>query len=179
MSRIDLLPPSEFREIHLLPGDFYFGGGAVRLVTLLGSCVAVILWHPYLRIGGMCHYMLPARGHGRMAEPDGRYAEEAMELFRREVMRTGAPFSEYRAHLFGGGNMFSSRPAPAIQNVSSRNVEAARRLTTHLGLTAEVEHLGGIGYRKLSFDFCSGETSLFHRPNLIDFSPAEKRSKTA
>src|SRR5690606_5865574 len=48
-------------EVNLLPGALWFGTGDVRLHTLLGSCVAITLWHPRYRYGGMCHFMLPGR----------------------------------------------------------------------------------------------------------------------
>ncbi|HYE36754.1 chemotaxis protein CheD [Methylocaldum sp.] len=166
-----------FREIHLRPGDFYFGHGPVRLITLLGSCVAAILWHPRLRVGGMCHYVLPARCRGTEQEPDGRYADEVMELFRREIVRIGAPSSEYRVRLFGGGKMFSGRLAPAALDVGTRNVEAARCLAMHLGLTVDEEHLGGIGYRRLAFELWSGRTLLEHRQDLIELSDTKKKDK--
>ena len=49
-------------DVFLQPGDFYFGEAGTRIRTLLGSCVAITLWHPILHIGGMCHIMLPERG---------------------------------------------------------------------------------------------------------------------
>lgn len=49
--------------VTLQPGEFHFGGANTRIQTLLGSCVAITLWHPIRRIGGMCHYMLPAYLH--------------------------------------------------------------------------------------------------------------------
>lgn len=49
-------------DIFLQPGEWYFGEGNTRVRTTLGSCVAIVLWHPVRRIGGMCHYMLPSRG---------------------------------------------------------------------------------------------------------------------
>ncbi|MFM2120003.1 MAG: hypothetical protein RL722_1471, partial [Pseudomonadota bacterium] len=54
-------------ELLILPGQLWFGPGGERapvLRTLLGSCVAVTLWHPGRQLGGMCHYLLPARQHG-------------------------------------------------------------------------------------------------------------------
>ena len=47
-------------DVFLLPGEFHFGDQDDRIITLLGSCVAITLWHPEKRIGGMCHYMLPS-----------------------------------------------------------------------------------------------------------------------
>lgn len=44
------------REVYLRPGDFCFGEGRLRITTLLGSCVSVVLWHPTQAHGGMCHY---------------------------------------------------------------------------------------------------------------------------
>ena len=55
-------PDPEVREIFLNPGDYAFGDEQVRMRTLLGSCVAVTFWHPKLRVGAMCHYLLPALG---------------------------------------------------------------------------------------------------------------------
>ena len=53
--------PEDALEIFIRPGEFYFGDGNTRIRTILGSCVAVTLWHPERHIGGMCHYMLPRR----------------------------------------------------------------------------------------------------------------------
>ena len=44
--------------ISLLPGELYFGQRHL-LKTLLGSCVAITLWHPQRQLGGMCHFLLP------------------------------------------------------------------------------------------------------------------------
>ena len=78
--------PPDILEIFLQPGEFYFGDEKTRIRTLLGSCVAIVLWHPKLRIGGMCHYMLPHSPRERHGQPlDGRYAEDAMHMFMREL----------------------------------------------------------------------------------------------
>ena len=49
-------------NVYLPAGKFHFGGGNVRVHTLLGSCVAITVWHPLKRVGGICHYLLPTRG---------------------------------------------------------------------------------------------------------------------
>jgi hypothetical protein len=65
--------PEFFIDIFLQPGEFYFGDHETRIRTLLGSCVAITMWHPRLRIGGMCHYLLPMhRGRSGKTELDGR-----------------------------------------------------------------------------------------------------------
>lgn len=53
------------REVILQPGELFFGKEDVVVKTLLGSCIAITLWHPEQKQGGMCHYMLPTRGNPR------------------------------------------------------------------------------------------------------------------
>ena len=104
---IPLPAPLDILEIFLQPGEFYFGEDKTRIRTLLGSCVAIVLWHPRLHIGGMCHYMLPQRPRKRQGEAlDGRYAEDAMHMFMRELGRSGTNPADYQVKLFGAGQMF-------------------------------------------------------------------------
>ena len=101
-------------DVFLQPGDFYFGDSETRIRTLLGSCVAITIWHPRLHIGGMCHYMLPRRPRHKADDVlDGRYAEDVMQLFMHELKRSKTKPTEYKAKLFGGGNMFSNKKKPS------------------------------------------------------------------
>lgn len=150
------------REVYLRPGDFCFGEGRLRIATLLGSCVSVVLWHPTQVHGGMCHFMLPSRyqSRGNLA-PDGKYGDEAMELFMLELKKRHTVPAQYRVHLYGGGNMFGDR-APSGMDIGIQNIEMAHRLLDERGFTLDYEHLGSFGHRKVAFDVWSGEVSLIH-----------------
>lgn len=151
----------ESSEIFLAPGGFYFGGGPVRVRTVLGSCVAIVLWHSERRIGGMCHFMLPSRAAKEAAALDGRYADEAVALFVREIAQAGTRPRDYIGKLFGGGNMFSGyASAGGCRDVPCMNVEAARRLIRNLDVPLVAEHLGGSGHRNLTFELWSGDAYL-------------------
>src|SRR5437867_13268763 len=102
--------PTEYLEIFLQPGEWYFGDADTRIRTLLGSCVAITIWHPRRCLGGMCHYLLPTRNPARIDTLDGRYGDEALLLLLQEVTRHNTILEEYTVKLFGGGNMF---PDPA------------------------------------------------------------------
>lgn len=148
-------PGPATRDIFLRPGEWYFGSGAVRLRTTLGSCVAIVLWHPRLKLGGMCHYMLPNRSDRGSQPLNGRYADEALELLLGEVRRSHTQPGDYEFKLFGGANMFPSgqrRP----DDVPARNVAEALALMHELGLPVKAQSLGGEGYRQLVFDLESG-----------------------
>ena len=146
-------------EIFLQPGDLYFGEGKTRIRTLLGSCVAITLWHPQKHIGGMCHYMLPQRPRHKPGDMlDGRYAEDAMQMFMRELRRSKSKPSDYQVKLFGGGSMFAQPShARAGMNISQKNVEFGRALMTQYGFKTHGEDLGGNGHRNVILDLWSGD----------------------
>ena len=153
--------PAHAIEIFLQPGEFHFDGKETRIRTLLGSCVAITMWHPEKRIGGMCHFMLPSRTVRPAGELDGRYADEAIELFLREIRMQGTRPGEYQVKLFGGGNMFDvptrCRQEDDCNNVACRNVMAARRLLQAQKLVVAAEHVGMQGHRNVMFDIWSGK----------------------
>jgi chemotaxis protein CheD len=153
--------PPHVAEVVLQPGEFYFGGRGTRICTLLGSCVAITMWHPALLIGGMCHYMLPSRFARTASELDGRYADEAIELFHREIRKAGTKSEEYQVKLFGGGNMFDRQTQDLkkedCSDVACRNIMAARRLLRHYGHEVTAEHVGMNGHRNVMLDVWSGK----------------------
>lgn len=156
-------PPTDVLEdiesIVLRPGDFHFGGGPLRISTLLGSCVSITLWHPRRKIGGMCHYMMSEHDRAGGSPLDGRYAGEAFKLFLRNVGQAGTRMSEYQAKLFGGANMFGQKPDAKL-DIGTRNIEAAHRFLSTHHITVLAEHIGGSGRRKLHFDVWSGNVWL-------------------
>lgn len=147
-------------DIFLNPGEVFFGDSETRIRTILGSCVAITVWHPRQRIGGMCHYMLPVRGRGKVVSLDGKYADEAILLLLKEILRNRSNPYEYQVKLFGGGNMFSHIPSKTTHrhlNVADRNVVAGRTLLAQHGFTIAAEQLGGQGHRQIIFEVATGD----------------------
>lgn len=151
--------PADVLEIFLQPGEFYFGEAKTRIRTLLGSCVAITLWHPTLCVGGMSHYMLPQRPNRAKDQPlDGRYADEVMLMFLRELQRTGTRPGEYQVKVFGGGRMFSfAHKAKRHLDISDRNIASGRQLIAQHGFRIAAEDLGGDGHRNVILDLWSGD----------------------
>lgn len=148
--------PDEFIEIFLQPGEYYFGDYQTRIRTLLGSCIAITLWHPRARIGGMCHYLLPSRAGAQIPELDGRYGDEAFLLLIREAVAQATNPADYEIKVFGGGNMFPQVRKHARLEVGQRNIERAFALLDALNLPITARHVGGEGHRSLIFDVWSG-----------------------
>ncbi|WP_409525196.1 chemotaxis protein CheD [Nitrincola sp. MINF-07-Sa-05] len=167
-----MVEPERYIEIFLQPGELYFGGRDTRIRTLLGSCVSLVIWHPQLHVGGMCHFMLPGRARSPQTLLDGRYADEAMELLLVDIRKIGAPPSEYRLKMFGGGNMFPGITRADASHIGSKNVQTARELSERYGFTCVSEHVEGSGHRYLIFDVWSGIVSLRHSALRVSVEPA-------
>jgi len=169
--------PGFYIDIFLQPGDFYFGDRDTRIRTILGSCVAITIWHPKKHIGGMCHYMLPSRGkhhsqvkharHGHApSELDGRYAEDAMHLFLHEIKKSHTKVSEFQVKIFGGGNQFPDQDK-RVFSVPDRNMDIGRSLLNQYGFVITNEHMGGNGRRNIMFDLWSGDVWVKHVETVI------------
>jgi chemotaxis protein CheD len=159
-------------EVVLHPGDFYFTrvtGHRTVVRTLLGSCVAITLWHPGFGIGGMCHFVVPRRGRSAATRAhglDGRYAEEAVRMFIEAVNRHGTRPYEYEVGLFGGGSQFPSQRGGAL-DVPRKNVAAGRRLLELAGFHVGAEHVGGTGPRVVELDLATGTIRLRHNEDCV------------
>ncbi|SHN45368.1 hypothetical protein [Cryptosporangium aurantiacum] len=149
-------------DVLLQPGDFCFASAGTRIRTLLGSCISISMWHPRRRVGGMCHYMIPRRRRtpGVHHELSGRYADEAIELFLRELHRNNTLPHEYQVKMFGGGNQF-----PAFRrelDIPRQNIEIGLELLEHHGFELTATHLGGTGARHVVFDLTDGGVWMKH-----------------
>ena len=148
------------REVFLNPGDWFFGAGAIRLRTVLGSCVALVFWHPRHLLGGMCHYLLPRRAVANSGVLDGRYGDEALQLLLGRIHASNAKPAEFRISVFGGGNMFPGLVRPDNHYVGRRNVEQARHLLDLHRLHCHNSHVEGVGYRTVVFNLANGDIAL-------------------
>jgi hypothetical protein len=89
------------------------GGWAIEneqpISTLLGSCVAVCLYDPKLKLGGMNHFLLPSSTTANNSDVDvilnGDYS---MEVLVNGLLNKGAQKARLVAKAFGGGTIISS-----------------------------------------------------------------------
>lgn len=145
------------------PGDWYFGNEFERLHTILGSCVAITAWHPGLRIGGMCHYLLskPSQNVLKMhrdTQYDCRYASVVLKDMKK-TMQHYAKLHEYHIGVFGGGDMFSYNTSASI---GSENIAYAQRWMQQEKLHPLKVDVGGNISRSLMLMITTGEIQIKH-----------------
>lgn len=108
----------------LLPGTIFVSQEEAEITTILGSCVAVCLWDPITKIGGMNHYLLPLwNGEGL---PTPKYGNVAIPKLLQKVKEMGANMSTLQAKVFGGAAVLEVvNQRSSILNVGQRNIEIA------------------------------------------------------
>ncbi len=143
----------------LLPGQMHLGTQVASLRTLLGSCVAITLWHPQRRIGGMCHYLLPQRPHRASEPPDGRYGDEAVQAMVDGMRRWQVRSEEFTAHLYGGADTMPEG-AGAKFSVGERNIEIGWSLIDRFGFQLQGVDVGEDIPRTVTLSFSDGEVEM-------------------
>ncbi len=135
------LPAEPGEELFLMPGQLHFGGQVGSIRTLLGSCVAITLWHPERRLAGMCHFLLPSRARPAGAPPDGRYGEEAVQVLLQRIHAAGTEPQDYHAHLYGGADTMPDSSNLRF-NVGERNIEAGWHFVDRSGFQLQGVDVG-------------------------------------
>jgi chemotaxis protein CheD len=146
-------------RLNLLAGQLYFGAEASHVHTLLGSCVAVTLWQPQRRVGGMCHFLLPSRLRDAGVPLDGRYGDEALDLLVQALRRLGTRPEDYEAQLYGGADTMPDRAGVKL-NIGERNIEQGWGLIEQHGFRLMAVDVGDHVPRNVAMDMASGEVTM-------------------
>lgn len=160
----DMLSRTNTRERFLHPGDFTFGDEHTRIRTTLGSCIAVTFWHPELKMGAMCHYMLPSR----LPEPDsplsGRYGDEVIGIITNRFQIQNLQPRDFQVKIFGGSNMLPGLANSAAQSIGTRNIEIGASTLIDKGFRIMKADVGHCQHRTLIFDIQNGEVWVRRGP---------------
>ena len=124
-------------RIRLYVGEVKASQLPVVLHTLLGSCVAVCLYDPVQRAGGMNHILLP---NCRAGEKSPRCGVHAMELLINELMKLGGDRRRFIAKAFGGANVVQGVKMPPI---GDGNAKFVREFLAAEKMPLVAERLGG------------------------------------
>jgi chemotaxis protein CheD len=106
----------------------------------LGSCVAVILYDPSLRLGGIVHVLLPKAPDNCLVEE--KYADTGTKKLVREMMMKGSSKERLVAKLVGGAQMFQSLNL-SISDIGRANCQEVRRVLREFGIRIVAEDVEG------------------------------------
>jgi len=127
------------------------------LVTYsLGSCVGVVVYEPFRRVGGMLHFMLPDSEINleRAREKPGVFADTGIPLLLQSCKALGADLKKLQVKLVGGAELLGSSDFFLI---GKRNVTSARKILWQNGLFIKAQEVGGHVNRTVSLEIATGK----------------------
>lgn len=139
------------REVAIQAGGVHASAEGITIRTLLGSCVAVCLYDPTVRIGGMNHFLLPADTGGGDRAP-ASFGVHSMELLINGLMKLGADRRRLVAKVFGGGSVIGG----LTTSIGERNVTFARDSLRDEGIQVVAQKVGSTSALSVLFDTGTG-----------------------
>jgi chemotaxis protein CheD len=139
----------------ILPGEYYYTGKDMVIVTVLGSCVSACIRDRVSGVGGMNHFMLPDGGDiDSPVSASARYGTYAMEILINDLLKAGARRENLEAKVFGGGAVLQGFNAI---NVGERNAAFVRNFLKTENIRILAEDLNDVHPRKVYYFPRSGK----------------------
>ena len=141
--------------------DFAVGrnGDTVIATVGLGSCVAIALYDPVTRVGGLAHVLLPSESMTRDRTNQAKFPDGAVPLLLSEMRGLGS-HRGVAARLVGGASMFASLLPTGGVNIGERNVAASRAALAAAGVPLVGEDVGGDYGRSVYFHLADGRIEI-------------------
>ena len=143
------------KEITLHVGGVHASADPAVVKTLLGSCVAVCLWDPRVRVGGMNHILLPDGTLDEGGADATRFGVHAMDRLIGEMLKLGADPRRFVAKVFGGASVLALNGGGG--GVPEANLAFVRTFLAREGLHVVATSVGGTLPRQVRLFTDSGK----------------------
>lgn len=130
------------------------------LVTYaLGSCIAIMIYDPVARVGGLLHFMLPesALDRTKAQEKPFMFADTGIPLLFQSAYRLGADKRRLVVTAAGGAQMMDPQ---GVFNIGKRNHLSMRKILWKAGVLLHAEEIGGLLSRTVRLELASGRVML-------------------
>lgn len=133
--------------------------GTIIKTYALGSCVAVIIFDPFQKVGGMIHIALPDSSiDPKKAESKpGYFADTGIPKLVKQMESQGVNMRKTRIKLAGGSNIMDEK---LHFNIGKRNVLAIKKSLWNFRLGPIAEDIDGSISRTVSLDLADGKVQI-------------------
>lgn len=149
--------------LYLKPAEMHMADSPSIVKTVLGSCVSITMFNHRLKVGAICHGMLPhcrekAVCKGRCAECF-KYVDCSIRHMLEQFRSLGISHREIEVKLFGGADMFATGDGER-ETVGAHNTRTALSIIEMEHLNLSKSDTGGGRGRKIFFYTHTGEIFL-------------------
>ncbi len=140
-------------------GEYRITADANReLLTVVGSCVAVVLYDAGHHMSGMLHVVLPGdRKQYRKGDRHTWYADTGLHLLIQEMIRRGAEKKNLQAVLAGGADLLSAGNG---SDIGDRNTQSAAEHLGRNSIPVIRSETGGNAARRVRVSAADGNVTV-------------------
>jgi chemotaxis protein CheD len=152
---VDVPTDGDGPTVFVHPGQLFVSSDPLWISTILGTCVAVCLYDPITKLGGLNHYLLPHWvGNGNSST---KFGNVATQMLIDKMISTGAHRARIEAKVFGGMSRVP-QGTPKSKDLGTNNVELALKLLKGAGIPIIAQSVGGERGRRILFNLKDGST---------------------
>jgi chemotaxis protein CheD len=146
-------------EVRVAMAEMKVESKPIELVTSVGSCVAICLYDPTNKCGGLAHIMLPNSAIAPQDFPPCKFADTAIPALSSAVREISGKETLLSAKIAGGANIFKfeNKTGPTI---GTKNVEAVKASLNENRIRLVAEDVGGSYGRRIAFNLRSGSVVI-------------------
>ena len=140
----------------------------VIVTHALGSCIAVCLWDPVVRVGGLLHFLLPDAklNPDRARKQPATFADTGIPMLFQTAYARGVDKKRCVVRLVGGAEVAGLQGIAAL-NVGKRNLLIARQILWHNGVLVKGESTGGTIPRTVNLRAADGVVEVRSGRDLV------------
>jgi len=152
---VEPLSVGKIEKYYLYPGGIFSSRIPHTVDTILGSCVSVFLWDPFMQFASINHFMLPACN--KEGGPYYKYGNIAIPELVNRMLKMGSNKNNLKAKIFGGSETNRSNSS---FNIGERNITVAKTILDNEKIPIISQSVGGSLGRKVIFYSASGEVFI-------------------
>ena len=147
------------KELRVAMAEMRVESKPIKLVTSVGSCVALCMHDSANKCGGLAHIMLP---NSAIAPPDFlpcKFADTAVPALAKAVRKICRKEGCLSAKIAGGANIFSNLNDNGLP-IGVKNVKAVKTALDANRISLVSEDVGGSYGRRIAFNIGSGDVTI-------------------
>ncbi|MBC7357757.1 MAG: chemotaxis protein CheD [Desulfacinum sp.] len=125
----------------------------------LGSCIAVVIYDPKVKVGGMLHYMLPESSTDplKARTKPAMFADTGIPMLFKESYKFGATKKSLIVKVVGGAQILDEN---GVFNIGKKNYMMLRKIFWKNNILIAAEHVGGNVNRTVRLELETGRVVL-------------------
>jgi len=127
----------------------------ILVVYGLGSCVAISLYDPQIKAGGMIHALLP-HAAGRPPGNPAKFVDQGIGIMLEELLKLGAQRRRLEATIIGGARMLSGPGFENHFNIGEQNIQTAQAILQTMKVRLRGQEIGGNVGRTVKLHIANG-----------------------